>query len=69
MCRSVVAAVAASMVLGASGAALASTDMGHRVVAAHRGRLDYRANLPHGARFIVALPLAADVNAEIQTSS
>ena len=34
------------------------------IVEAHRGRLDYHSNRPHGARFIITLPLAVDANAE-----
>lgn len=37
------------------------------IIEAHRGRIDYRANRPHGARFIVTLPLAADKSTTAQT--
>ncbi len=36
------------------------------IVEAHRGRLDYRSNRPHGARFIITLPMATDSSSKNQ---
>jgi two-component system sensor kinase FixL len=37
------------------------------IVEAHRGRLDYETNRPHGARFVIRLPSAVDANSSAQT--